>query len=198
MLCTGAQSIQYFVPTLIGALGWTGYDGQYHTIPLYACAFVCILVFCFSADRTQKKPLFIMIASGLGMVFFIIVTAVTNHMVQYVFIILAFGMVYALPPLILTWVPNVISQPAEKRAVAIALVNALGNSASIYGVFLWPSTDAPRYIPGFSATTVFMFLIFSFTPIAYYLFRKHPIEQVDPDVAVRAEISRQREKGFQV
>jgi hypothetical protein len=107
-------------------------------------------------------------------------------------------MVYALPPLILTWVPNVISQPAEKRAVAIALVNALGNSASIYGVFLWPSTDAPRYIPGFSATTVFMFLIFSFTPIAYYLFRKHPIEQVDPDVAVRAEISRQREKGFQV
>jgi MFS family permease len=145
MLCTGAQTIQYFVPTLIGALGWTGYDGQYHTIPLYACAFVCILVFCFSADRTQKKPLFIMIASGLGMVFFIIVTAVTNHMVQYVFIILAFGMVYALPPLILTWVPNVISQPAEKRAVAIALVNALGNSASIYGVFLWPSTDAPSH-----------------------------------------------------
>lgn len=38
MLNTGAQTIQYFVPTLIGALGWTGYVGQYHTIPLYACA----------------------------------------------------------------------------------------------------------------------------------------------------------------
>lgn len=47
------------------------------------------------------------------------------------------------------WVANVICFPAEKRAVAIGLVNALGNSASIYGVFLWPDHDAPRYIPGF-------------------------------------------------
>ena len=47
------------------------------------------------------------------------------------------------------WVANTISAPAEKRAVAIGLVNALGNTASIYGVFLWPSKDAPRYIPGF-------------------------------------------------
>jgi hypothetical protein len=47
------------------------------------------------------------------------------------------------------WVANTIDTPAEKRAVAIALVNALGNSSSIYGVFLWPDRDAPRYIPGF-------------------------------------------------
>ena len=30
--------MQYFVPTLVGALGWTGYVGQYHTIPVYASA----------------------------------------------------------------------------------------------------------------------------------------------------------------
>jgi hypothetical protein len=47
------------------------------------------------------------------------------------------------------WVANIICYPAEKRAVAIGLVNALGNTASIYGVFLWPDHDAPRYIPGF-------------------------------------------------
>jgi hypothetical protein len=198
MLCTGAQTIQYFVPTLIGALGWTGFIGQYHTIPLYASAFVCILVFCFTADRLQKKPLFISIAAGLGTVFFIIVTVVRNHIIQYVFIIFAFGCVYALPPLILTWVPNIISAPAEKRAVAIALVNALGNSASIYGVFLWPSTDAPRYIPGFSATTVWMFLICVIAQVANFLFTKYPIQAVDPEISGRAEIEREREKGFQV
>ena len=58
----------------------------------------------------------------------IVVTVSKNHMVQYVFVILAFGCVYALPPLTLTWVPNIVSSPAEKRAVAIALVNSLGNS----------------------------------------------------------------------
>jgi hypothetical protein len=68
--------MQYFVPTLIGSLGWTGFIGQYHTIPLYAAAFVFILFFCFTADRLQKKPLFISIAAGVGCVFFIIVVAV--------------------------------------------------------------------------------------------------------------------------
>lgn len=82
MLCTGAQTIQYFVPTLIGALGWTGYIGQYHTIPLYGAAFVCILGFCFTADRFENKGHFISIAAFTGTVLFIIVTTVTNHMVQ--------------------------------------------------------------------------------------------------------------------
>jgi hypothetical protein len=67
-----------------------------------------------------------------------------------IFAIIAFGNIYGACALVLTWVPNIISSPAEKRAVAIALVNSIGNSASIYGVFLWPSKDAPRYIPGFS------------------------------------------------
>ncbi|WVW80803.1 hypothetical protein I302_102790 [Kwoniella bestiolae CBS 10118] len=195
MLCTGAQTIQYFVPTLIGALGWTGYVGQYHTIPLYACAFVFILGFCFTADRLKKKPEAIVLASSLGVIFFIIVTATTKHMVQYVFIILAFGCVYALPPLILTWVPNVIGHPAEKRAVAIALVNALGNSASIYGVFLWPKTDAPRYIPGFSATTVFLGLIAIGTLVMKFLLRKYPAEQIDAEKVVMEELEKQRAQG---
>jgi hypothetical protein len=28
----------------------------------------------------------------------------------------------------------------------------MGNAASIYGAFLWPATDGPRYTPGFAAT----------------------------------------------
>ncbi|WRT70740.1 uncharacterized protein IL334_007738 [Kwoniella shivajii] len=195
MLCTGAQTIQYFVPTLIGALGWTGYTGQYHTIPLYACAFVSILTFCFTADRLQRKPEAISLAATMGTIFFIIVVATKNHMVQYVFLIFAFGCVYALPPLILTWVPNVVGHPAEKRAVAIALVNALGNSASIYGVFLWPKTDAPRYIPGFSATTIFMALIAVAAQVMAFLVKKYPIEQPDANKVVMEEIERQRAAG---
>ncbi|OCF38372.1 hypothetical protein I317_07854 [Kwoniella heveanensis CBS 569] len=195
MLCTGAQTIQYFVPTLIGALGWTGFTGQYHTIPLYACAFVFILVFCWTADYLRMKPQAITLAATMGTIFFIIVVSTTKHYVQYVFIILAFGCVYALPPLILTWVPNVITQPAEKRAVAIALVNALGNSASIYGVFLWPKTDAPRYIPGFSATTVFMALIAVGAQVMFFLIKKYPAEQLNPEEAVMQEIEKQRAQG---
>lgn len=44
-----------------------------------------------------------------------------------------------------------MSLPDEKRAVAIAAVNAVGNLAAIYGSYMWPSTDAPDYKPGFTA-----------------------------------------------
>jgi len=200
MLSTGAQTIQYFVPTLIGALGWTGYIGQYHTIPLYACAFVFILAASFGSDYYQNKPAFITgLASG-GMVCFIICVASTNHIVQYVFIIFGLGFIYATCPLVLIWVPNVIAFPAQKRAVAIAFVNGMGNCASIYGVFLWPKTDAPRYIPGFSATTVFMGLIVVGTQIMNFLLKKYPndVPAIDPEEAVQREIERKRQEGMQI
>ncbi|ORY26022.1 MFS transporter [Naematelia encephala] len=195
MLCTGAQTIQYFVPTLVASLGWTGYLGQYRTIPVYASAFTFILTFCWGADYFKKKPQAISLAATIAAICFIIVTTVRHHMVQYVFLIFAFGAVYALPPLILTWVPNVIGFPAEKRAVAIALVNGLGNSASIYGVFLWPSKDAPRYIPGFSATTVWVALVAILAQVMAYLVNKYPVEAPDADKVVMNEIENQRAKG---
>ncbi|BEI84584.1 hypothetical protein CcaverHIS002_0411880 [Cutaneotrichosporon cavernicola] len=191
MLSTGAQTIQYFIPTLVAGMGYKGYDAQYHTIPVYASALVYILVFCMCADWKRNKPLFICIASAIGVICFIITVANTNKMVQYVFLILGFGSVYAACPLILTWVPNVVAFPAEKRAVAIALVNAMGNSASIYGVFLWPKSDAPRYIPGWSATTIFMALIGVLAVVFTLLLRKYPPEEpegfVDQSEVARKE-----------
>ena len=88
-----------------------------------------------------------------------------------------------------------IAFPAEKRAVAIALVNSLGNSASIYGVFLWPSQDAPRYVPGFSATTVWMFALGCTALIMQWLVKRYPIEAPDPEAIVAQEIEKQRAKG---
>jgi hypothetical protein len=95
-------------------------------------------------------------------------------------------------------VPNVIGFPAQKRAVAIAFVNGMGNCASIYGVFLWPKTDAPRYIPGFSATTVFMGGIVILAQVMAFLIKKYPNENIDTDEAVAREIERKRQQGLQI
>jgi hypothetical protein len=96
------------------------------------------------------------------------------------------------------WAPNVVSRPAEKRAIAVALVNGLGNSASyahaftldrlrlyllgekrIYGSFLWPTTTAPRYVQGFATTTYVMLV-----SCGLLLFRTH-----FDDVANRAFVA---------
>lgn len=86
----------------------------------------------------------------------LLVRVLTNTCID-IFTTFAFGCIYGTSPLVLMWVANIICYPAEKRAVAIGLVNALGNTASIYGVFLWPEHDAPRYIPGFRYVIVLCF-----------------------------------------
>jgi uncharacterized membrane protein len=117
------------------------------------------------SDHFKNKPLFIILGSSLGAVFFIMCTVITNpigrckcdemKMRSYadqvdISVIFAVGIIYGTFVLAVTWTPNVIPAPAQKRAVSIAIVNGIGNSASIYGVFLWPKTDGPRYIPGFA------------------------------------------------
>jgi hypothetical protein len=37
----------------------------------------------------------------------------------------------------------------EVRAIALALMNGMGNLAQIYGAYLFPSDDKPKYLMGF-------------------------------------------------
>lgn len=55
--------------------------------------------------------------------------------------------------IIVSWVANSFPRPLVKRSAAIAISNMIGNCANIYGSYLYPGTDAPRYIPGGSANT---------------------------------------------
>lgn len=59
-------------------------------------------------------------------------------------------------PLILAWVSSTINLPAEKRAICLAMINAVGNLSSVYGSRIWPSTTGPRYTIGWSVTAAFL------------------------------------------
>lgn len=54
--------------------------------------------------------------------------------------------------IIITWVANSFPRPLVKRSACISFANMIGNSANIYGPYMYPKTDTPRYIPGGSAT----------------------------------------------
>jgi len=53
--------------------------------------------------------------------------------------------------IIVSWVANSFPRPLVKRSSAIAIGNCVANAASIYGSYMYPSADAPRYIPGSGA-----------------------------------------------
>jgi MFS family permease len=140
----------------------------------------------------MKWP-FIAGLSSLGCILFIVVTVSSNPMVRYVLTIFAFGTIYGCSPLVKTWVAEVIPHPAEKRAIAIALINSIGNASSIYGSWLWPKKDAPRYVPGFATTTSWLGLLFVLTLTFAYLFKKFPVQQLEHEDVMASELKTQRE-----
>lgn len=54
---------------------------------------------------------------------------------------------------------NSFPRPLVKRSVSIAIANMLGNTSSIYGSYMYPSSASPRYIPGGVANTVICLLV---------------------------------------
>ncbi|KAL5337703.1 major facilitator superfamily domain-containing protein [Aspergillus crustosus] len=181
VLVTGSQTMQYFIPTLVESFGWTGPTGQYHTIPAYMAALVYVVSACYLADRYKRKWQFICGLSAIGCILFIAVATLppSQKTAQYVLTIFAFGTIYGCSPLVKTWVSDVIPQPAAKRAIAIALINSIGNASSIYSSWLWPDKDAPRYIPGFATTTSWLGVLSVCTAVFAYFFNKYPAQRAD-------------------
>ncbi|KAL2863343.1 major facilitator superfamily domain-containing protein [Aspergillus lucknowensis] len=196
VLVTGSQTMQYFIPTLVESFGWTGSDGQYHTIPAYMAALVYVVTSCYLADRYKAKWQFICGLSGLGCILFIAVATINDNKdtltAQYVLTIFAFGTIYGCSPLVKTWVSDVIPQPAAKRAIAIALINAIGNASSIYSSWLWPDEDAPRYIAGFATTTSWLGVLCGATVVFAYFFEKFPVQRADHASVMAGELRARR------
>lgn len=211
-LGTGSQTIQYFIPSLVKSFGWEGNTAQCkkacslhdsskitdihpdYTIPSYAFAVVCILTSCFLADHLKSIWPVLAGLSGFGFIFFIATTLVSDGMTRYALAIFAFGPIYGCSPLIKTWISHTLGHPAEKRAVAIALINALGNGSSIYGSFLWPKGNGPQYLIGFGTTTAWMGSLCVGTLVCAWLFEKYPSIKLDSTAVMASQLRSEREE----
>jgi hypothetical protein len=61
--------------------------------------------------------------------------------------------------IIVGWVANSFPRPLVKRSACIAIVNMIGNTATIYGSYMYDKTQGPQYIPGGSSNAVISFLV---------------------------------------
>ena len=65
------------------------------------------------------------------------------------------------------------AMPQETRAVSIALVNGMGNLAQIYGAYLFPSDDAPKYLLGFGVISGMCAFGVAVYTLAHVVLRKY-------------------------
>ncbi|KAI8314319.1 MFS transporter prlL [Colletotrichum sp. SAR11_59] len=148
----GSSTLSYFYPTLVHGLGFTStVQAQYMTVPIYAFAFVCTAITGYFGDKIpDHRGLVIAAWLAFSMITSIIVCVVYNFTARYVLLVLMAAGLWASNAMSLSLASSTFgSMDAEVRAIALALMNALGNLAQIYGACLFPTDDAPKYLMGF-------------------------------------------------
>ncbi|CAO2647538.1 Nn.00g084600.m01.CDS01 [Neocucurbitaria sp. VM-36] len=152
MVIVGSSTLSYFYPTLVNGLGYTStVQAQYMTVPIYAVAFVCTAVTTYFADSISNHR-GIVVASWLcfSLITSILVCTIYNFTARYALLVLMAAGLWASNAVALSFASATFgSMQPEVRAIALALVNALGNLAQIYGAYLFPADDKPKYLMGF-------------------------------------------------
>lgn len=175
-MIVGAGTISYFIPKLTKQLGYSTVTAQYMTIPIYMVAVVFCLAGAVSSDHFGDRRYHITAFSTLAIVASIIAAVVHAPTVRYVMLCFITSGIYTALPMVLTWTSGTIHFPREKRAISIAIVNALGNLSSVYGSRIWPDADGPYYPIGFGVTAGFLGFGAILTLVLGVLFLKFPYE----------------------
>ena len=152
MVIVGSSALTYFYPTLVQGLGYKGTKAQYMTVPIYAAAFVCNAFTGYLCDFFPgKRSLVLSTWLLLALICSVCVCTIYNFTARYVLLLFLASSLWSSNALSLSLASSTLSDSScETRAVSLAFINAMGNLAQIYGAYLFPSADGPKYIMGFA------------------------------------------------
>ena len=150
---------------------------QYMTIPIYIAAFICTAITGVFMDRHPTKRGYVLACwMSVAMLCAIVTCVVYNFKARYALLVVMASGLWASNGLALSYTSSTFSEtPAEVRAILLAFVNAMGNLAQIYGAYLFPSNDAPKYLLGFGVISGLCFTgVLAYLALALLL-KKYPI-----------------------
>lgn len=147
-------------------------------VPIYAVAFVFVLVTGYFSDKYhQYRGLIIAGWVCVSSVCAIIVCAVYNYTARYVLLVFMASGLLTGNAMSLAFASSTFGpMRQETRAVSLAFVNGLANLSGIYGAYLFPSKDMPKYLMGFGVVaglSGFCVIVYS---AAHVLIRRYPIQ----------------------
>ena len=148
------------------------------TVPLYVIAFAVAVPTCIFADRIPSyRPILALIALVIGSLFCALTAGIYAYIPRYVFLVFINTAIWTANPLALSFA-SVSMGPLhpETRAISLALVNAFGNLAQIYGSYLLPAEDAPKYLKGFGTYAGLLMVGAGIYGSAFFLFRRSPFK----------------------
>ncbi|KAK3396864.1 major facilitator superfamily domain-containing protein [Sordaria brevicollis] len=154
-----SQTFQYFFPSIVGTLGYGKITTLWLTAPVWFATFLISVCVTWTSSKTGDRSLHIFFLMLLAAVGNAVATGTTKIGARFfAMFLMPMGAVSAYQ-IIISWVANSFPRPMVKRSAAVAIANMIGNTASIYGSYMYPASAGPQYIPGGSANSVICLLV---------------------------------------
>ncbi|KAK9770784.1 hypothetical protein SCAR479_12575 [Seiridium cardinale] len=144
-----------FLPTVIQTLNFGNTVALLLACPPYICAAVATVFLGWSSGHFHERTIHVTIGLTIAVIGFSIAASTLNPAGRYVACFIFPIGAYSVNSAIVGWIATTLSQSREKKAVALAMTNVSAQIAQVYGAYLWPKTDGPRYVIGFSASAAF-------------------------------------------
>ncbi|PSN62894.1 MFS general substrate transporter [Corynespora cassiicola Philippines] len=159
-----------FLPTIIRGInpGASSAMVQVLTIPCYSLGAITYLIVARFSDHQQKRGLYTVLFGIISIVGYAMLISDAGSNVHYAGCFLVAMGLYVCVGLPLAWLPT-NSPRYGKRTTATGLQLSIGNCAGIMSSFLYPSSEAPRYVKGHAVTMAMVaFAIILFAVMWFY------------------------------
>ncbi|ETI19647.1 hypothetical protein G647_08659 [Cladophialophora carrionii CBS 160.54] len=151
-------SVTNFFPTVVQTLGYGDIESLLLTAPPYVLCVITAFLNAWHADRTGERYFHVTVPLYVAVGSFILAAATTATAPRYVAIMLMVPGVYTGYVVALGWISNTMPRPPAKRAAALAAINAVSNTSSIYASYMFPKSDGPRYVLAMSVCSATAFI----------------------------------------
>lgn len=158
MFHLSACSFNAFFPTVAKTLGYNNTVTLLLTCPPFILAGAGSVLVGWSSGRLNERTWHITVALAIAIIGFVIAASTLNTAARYVACFIFPVGAFSANSVVVGWASSTLSQTEEKRAVVLAITNVFGHIGYIYGAYLWPDTDEPRYGIGFGASAGFALL----------------------------------------
>ncbi|KAI5819416.1 major facilitator superfamily domain-containing protein [Pyronema omphalodes] len=163
-----------FLPSILKELGYSTTRAQLLSVPPYAAACILTIIIGFWSDRTNKRGVFNIYTSIMGIIGFSILLGSQGHypVLSYVATFLAALGIYPCISNTITWVSNNV-EGVYKRGVTLGFVIGWGNLNGVMSSNVYRGRDAPHYTLGHSIVLGYLTIgLFGGSVMNYFLLNR--------------------------
>ncbi|KAK2812285.1 hypothetical protein FQN49_008387, partial [Arthroderma sp. PD_2] len=146
-----------FFPTVVKTLNFNTTITLVLTCPPFLFAGAAGILFGYTSGRYHERTFHITAGLATAIVGFVIAASTLNTVGRYIACFIFPIGAYSVNSVIIGWASSTLSQTREKQAVVLAMTNVGGQIGYIYGAYVWPKSDSPRYGIGFGSSAGFAF-----------------------------------------